>query len=261
MMPKNLIVLRASPDWTRFDIEATRPFLRRFNLPETLIIEFDALWRRHFRTDYRTIRAELKALALQTYQDVRGALLLRNEDWSEIVPSDGWVAFVDDDDWMSPALFESIPAPAPNADGALWGSLRLGRVFASGGNAEPIMQWRPHERIVYTNNYAVSSHAVKRFSRPSLFEHGDAQTLFDRADFAFTTIRKYLSCAVKHPCSTMSIIYLMSLESFRSDPRSEMSRFAESLEAVNLDNIEGWTRPPFRRFREIMSDALLPASG
>jgi hypothetical protein len=56
--------------------------------------------------------------------------------------SEGWVAFVDDDDWLSPGLFESLPAAPPGKEGARWGWLRLGRVFASNGYAEPIIQRR-----------------------------------------------------------------------------------------------------------------------
>src|SRR6202166_3388463 len=118
-MRKNLLILRASPDWNTFDIECSRGFLRSLRLPEDLVVEFAALWDKHFKVDYRGVRAQLKTLALQTYDEVRQASLLRHEEWDDTGQPDGRVAFVDDDDWMSPSLFESLPATTPT------GCLRL----------------------------------------------------------------------------------------------------------------------------------------
>jgi len=257
-MHEILLILRSSPDWTTFDLESSRHFLRSIGRPETLIIEFAALWSRHFKVDYRGVRAQLKTLALQTYNDVRHASLLRHEEWDGKAEPGGWVAFVDDDDWMCPALFESLPATTSDAEGARWGSLRLGRAFAANGYAGPIIQRRPLDRIVYTNNYAVTSGALRRLGREAFFEHGVAQRAFDQSGFALATCDNYLSCAVKHPCSTMSAEYLMSLDSFRSDPRREMSNFMKAVDAMRLDDTVEWLREPFARFREVMTDAVRP---
>ncbi len=257
-MKNNLLILRASPDWNAFDMESSRGFLRSLHLPEDLVIEFAALWGKHFKVDYRSVRAQIKTLALQTYGEVGQALLLRHEDWDGSGQPGGRVAFVDDDDWMSPGLFECLPATAPGEDGVRWGSLRLGRTFAPNGYAGPPIQRRPLDRIVYTNNYAVTAQALRRLGRAALFEHDAAQKSFDRPDFALVTSEKYLSCAVKHPCCTMSANYLMSLDDFRFDPRREMSAFMESLCAVPLDGMEQWLRKPFAQFRQVMADAVRP---
>ena len=257
-MPKNLLILRDSPDWSSFDIERSRDFLRSVGLPETLIVDFAALWRRCFRVEYRAIRAQLKIIALQTYKSVRQASLVRHEDWDRAEPAEGWIAFVDDDDWMSPGLFDSLPVPASGDDGVRWGSIRLGRVFKADGYAGPIVQLRPIDRVVYTNNYAVTRRALDCFGRTAFFDHGAAQKAFDRSDFALTESGGYLSCAVKHPCCTMSINYLMSLESFRSDPRREMANFMEAIDAVHVNGMDEWLREPFRRFREVMADGVGP---
>jgi hypothetical protein len=254
----NLLILRASPNWIDFNIENSRYFLRSLALPENLIIEFAALWSRHFKVDYRSVRAQLKTLALQTYNDVRGTLLVHHEDWDGKGLPGGRVAFVDDDDWMSPNLFEALPPVTPVEDGVRWGSLRLGRVFAANGYAEPIIQRRPLNRVVYTNNYAATSRGLHRLGRAAFFGHDAAQNAFDHSEFMLTTSEEYLSCAVKHPCCTMSANYLMSLESFRTDPCREMSDFMESLDAMGLEDVEEWLRKPFSRFREIMADALRP---
>ena len=257
-MQRNLLILRASPDWSTFDIERSRGFLRSLRLPEDLVIEFAALWDKHFKGDYRGVRAQLKTLALQTYDEVRQASLLRHEEGDGEGRPDGRVAFVDDDDWMSPGLFESLPATTSGEDGVRWGSLRVGRIFAPNGYAEAAIQRRPLNRIVYTNNYAVTAPALRRVGRAAFFEHDAAQESFDRPGFTLVTSEKYLSCAVKHPCCTMSANYLMSLDDFRSDPRREMSKFMESVYAMPLDAIEEWLKKPFAQFRQVMTDAVRP---
>jgi hypothetical protein len=257
-MQNNLLILRASPDWNSFDLECSRGFLKSLHLPEDLVIAFAALWEQHFKVDYRGVRAQLKTLALQTFAEVRQASLLRHEEWDGKGQPDGRVAFVDDDDWMSPSLFESLPATASGEDGVRWGSLRLGRIFAPNGYAEPPIQRRPLDRIVYTNNYAVTASALARLGPAAFFAHDAAQKSFDRADFKLITSEKYLSCAVKHPCCTMSANYLMSRDDFRSDPRREMSKFMESLYAMPPEGMDEWLRKPFAQFRQVMTDAVRP---
>jgi hypothetical protein len=257
-MQKNLLVLRASPDWISFDLERSRGFLKSLALPEDLIIAFAAVWDRHFKVDYRGVRAQLKAMALANYGAVRGASLVRHQDWDGSAPAGGRIAFVDDDDWMAPALFERLPAPAAGEDGIRWGSLRLGRVFAADGYAVPIIQRRPLDRVVYTNNYAVTPQSLHRFGRAALFEHDAAQKSFDRADFAGAVSQHYLSCAVKHPCCTMSVNYLMSQPSFRADPRREMTDFMAAVDAMRLTDMDAWLQEPFRQFHQVMADAVRP---
>jgi hypothetical protein len=257
-MQKNLLILRASPDWTTFDLERSRDFLKGLRLPEDLVIAFAALWDRHFKVDYRGVRAQLKAIALETYSAVRQASLVRHQDWDGSGPIEGRIAFVDDDDWMAPDLFERLPAPVSNEDGTRWGSLRLGRVFGPDGYAVPIIQRRPLDRIVYTNNYAVTPLVLRRLGRAALFEHDAAQRSFDRPDFVHAASQQYLSCAVKHPCCTMSVNYLMSQPSFRADPRREMTDFMAAIDAMRPDDMDEWLRKPFSQFRRVMEDALRP---
>jgi len=226
-----------------FDLEDSRGFLRSWDLPETLVIDFAELWDSHFRIDYRCARAQLKDLALRTYNDVRGALLICHEDWDAGRGCEGRVAFVDDDDWMSPKLFESLPAMTVAEDGVRWGSLRVGRVFSESGYSGAIIQRRPLDHVVYTNNYAVTSRALHRFGRAALFEHVNAQAAFNQSDFALSTSEEYLSCAVKHPCCTGSARFPMSMDRFRNDPRAEMSKFMDAVDVVRLEELPGWLEP------------------
>jgi hypothetical protein len=257
-MPNNLLILRASPDWTTFDIERSRDFLKGLRLPEDLIVEFAALWRRHFTVDYRDLRAQLKAIALKTYDAVRQASLVRHQEWDGSAPADSRIAFVDDDDWMAPDLFERLPAPVSGEDGIRWGSLRLGRVFGPDGYAVPVIQRRPLDHIVYTNNYAVTPLALRRLGRAALFEHDAGQRSFDRADFVLAASQLYLSCAVKHPCCTMSVNYLMSQPGFRADPRREMADFMAALDAMRPEDMDPWLWTPFSQLRRVMADAVRP---
>lgn len=240
-----------------FDIADSRVFLRNVGLPEDLVLEFAALWDRTFRLDYRTVRARLKALALETYGEVRGAILLPHDEWdSGAFNTPSYVAFVDDDDWMSPSTFECFPPPSGRVHGVRWGSLRFGRKFRENGFRGPIIQKRVTDRVIYTNNYAVTSHAIRRFGLSAVFEHTSAQNTFDNPDFGLLTSDMYLSCAVKHPCCTVSALYLMGLDSFRSDPDREMRQFIEALDVVSEESLSDWLRTPFRRFRKIMHETL-----
>ena len=49
----NFIVVRHSPDWLSFDPETSRAFCIKLNLPETLIIDFIAVWDAEVAVDYR----------------------------------------------------------------------------------------------------------------------------------------------------------------------------------------------------------------
>ncbi len=196
---------------------------------------------------------------MNTNKNIRQCTLLDHHNWDEsLIAATNWVAFVDDDDWMSPGLFESLPSPDLNEDGVKWGSLRLGRVFSPNGYDHPIIQRRPLNHVVYTNNYAVTGHALNRIGRLGLFDHGAAQLVFDRPDFVSSRSKEYLSCTVKHPCSTVCVEYLMSCEEFRSNPTLEMEKFLEAIGSARIDEMDAWLREPFARFREVMVDLIRP---
>jgi hypothetical protein len=52
----NYIVIRHSPDWLSFDLEASRAFCISVGAPETLIIGFVAVWDAMVGLDYRRSR-------------------------------------------------------------------------------------------------------------------------------------------------------------------------------------------------------------
>jgi hypothetical protein len=50
----------------------------------------------------------------------------------------------------------------------------------------------------------------------------------------------------------------MALDNFRVDPRRELSRFMEAVDAMQLEDSPMWLREPFTRFRQIMAEATQP---
>ena len=255
--PKAWVVLRASPDWLNLDMEQTRPFMKANGGPETLIIDFAALWDAHFAQDYRTVRHRLKELSFESYRAVQDAEFLAGSSIQDYGIAPPRVAFVDDDDWLSPALVRALPAPSPQEDGVRWGSLRLGRIFGESGYSQGIVQRRPLDGVIYTNNYAVNRDAISKRGLDKLFEHHQAQHAFDDVGFNSHAVSSYLSCAVKHPCCTLSARFLMKRPEFRAEPRREIDSFMKSL--FHFKPVEEvWLDPILEKFRSIMEEATRP---
>ncbi len=254
-MPRNLVALRQSPDWENFDLESSRTFLRRVGLDENLIIDFVAIWDVDFNIPYRAFRSLMKGLALRNHSLVRGA---EQADAYELDPN-GWdpadrVAFVDDDDWFSPALFEAVPNPI-SEDVIVWGNCRLGKAFSdpSSIDHQGIFNKRPIDGRIWTNNYAVSGKSVSTFGLPAITEHGGADVVF--ADRRSKQLRDdYLSCTVKHPCSTMFVKHYMRSPDFRRDPSRVVMGFVGEVMECQPDADLAWMAPDLEAFRTILAE-------
>jgi hypothetical protein len=253
----NLIVLRASPDWMRFDLDASRPWLRSVGLAEDLLTRFVPLWDTHFAVDYRSFRSAMKALSLETYRAVKDAALVEEGGVPGDLPAQAQIVFVDDDDWLSPDLFERVAIPA-NTDGLLWGSVRVGGVFpwTRTADLDRTVQKRPIGSRIYTNNYMVTAGAIARFGRDALFEHTDAQRLFRSGAFAAAISPLYLSAAVKHPCCTLSAKALIDDPDFLRDPRGHIAALIPTLVPPDYAPDLAWLAEPLARFRALLQTAL-----
>ena len=251
----NLIVLRHSPDWLTFDLEESWPFLRSAGIDEDLVIDFAALWDRSFRISYREVRAGTKKICLDTISQVTNASSIAQEQWDGRVEAGGRVAFVDDDDWFADDLFLRLPPLQVHEEGVRWGSIRLGRLFREHQGETPILQLRPLDRLVYTNNYAVTQWALDRRGPDKLIEHNDAQQVFDSPGFKLIPSSEYLSCAVKHPCSTLSARFLMKDENFRKNPRRELDSLLAAIDAIKIEDAHAWLKGPFGQFLKLFSEA------
>lgn len=227
---RDLIVLRPSPDWPRFDLNESRAFLAGVGFDPNLVVDFAAIWDRTFTRDYRWVREAVKQLSLTSYRAVAGA---------EIVPlaafdpaacgADDRILFADDDDWLAPDLFEQLPRGAE--DGYRWGSLRVGLDFDPTAPGAQVCATRPLNGIVYTNNYALSGQGLTGVGLGSVDEHTRAQQIFQQATFRVHDSARYLSCAVKHPCSTVAVRAQMGA-GFSEAPEQAVERFRQGLAAA-----------------------------
>ncbi|MFD1951262.1 hypothetical protein ACFSGX_10855 [Sphingomonas arantia] len=250
----NYVVLRASPDWATFDLEETRPFLRLHKLDENLVIDFARIWDATFRLSYRMVRARLKALTLVTIEAVHDATVLRYDafDAGAITAQDR-IIFHDDDDWLAPHVFEEL-ARLPQADGYRWGSIRIGLDFDLTAPGAGILALRPLSDIVYTNNYAVGGAAFLTRGREAMFEHSQAARAFAQPDMVVTDSSDYLSCAVKHPCSTLAAKWAMREPAFHRDPAAFVAPFVSRLRVAEPAGPSAWTAAPIAELRDIMDE-------
>ena len=258
-LSRNYIVLRNSPDWLSYDHDQSRSFCARFALPENTIIDFMSIWDAALDIDYCHFRHALKKISFANFKEVHRSIFLENREFRAIdLRPDDLVAFVDDDDWLSPELFIRLRDVSRMTDGAKWGSIRVGPVFSQSPQTTThgVFHARPIDRVLYTNNYAATGRALMRLGMESLFEHNHAQQQFDGGRYRPETVPEYLSGANKHPCSTMAILFLLNFEPFRADPRAEIARFAEALaQAVPQANMR-WINDPIQHARGLLNAAL-----
>jgi hypothetical protein len=266
----NYVVVRHSPDWLSFDPEASRAYCLSNRMPETLIIDFMAIWDAAVAIDYRRFRFRLKEIAQQTLVSVEGGRIIGDAAFRQLtlageVPPDALVVFIDDDDWLAPHLFSrlrELAVAGAGVDGFRWGSVRLGRDFKWTLDADanfalhPTVALRPiDQRTIYTNNYAVSGAALGRLGIDALCEDFDAHEQLDSGRFAPATVAQYLSCANKHPASTLAAYFLLGSENFRRDPRADIGRWSEGVMSVPLPVDLAWMEAPRQQLAALLADA------
>jgi len=265
----NFIVVRHSPDWLSFDPETSRAFCIKLNLPETLIIDFIAVWDAEVAVDYRRFRFRIKEIARQTLVNVEHARIisddvLRASALAGKVPPDALVVFVDDDDWLAPHLFARLrefSSVGAGVDGFRWGSVRLGRpgytldADANFASRPTVTLRQIDQRTIYTNGYAVNGTALRRLGVDALCECFDANAQYDAGRFAPATVAEYLSCANKHPAHTMAARALLGSEEYRRGLRTDIKRWAESIMAVPLPVDLPWMATPRDELVALLADA------
>lgn len=258
-MPRNYVVLRDSPDWLSYSDQQSRNFCARFALPENTIIDFMSIWDAALDVDYRHFRHIIKDAALANFGRVQGSIFFEHTDFRSIaLEPDDLVVFVDDDDWLAPDLFMRLREASDSHDGAKWGSVRVGPAFSQSPEtpAHSVVYARPIDQILYTNNYAVSGRALMRLGVDQLFEHNNAQKQFDAGTYGPKTVPQYLSVANKHPCSTMALLFSMSFEPFRRDPRGEISHFADALACSLVEPNMPWIAEPVTQLQRLLEAAV-----
>jgi hypothetical protein len=250
----DIIALRASPDWLHFDLSETRSFLRSIGFEDDLLDRFVALWDRHLAVDYRTFRHRLKTIALDTARQP-GTSLVEREALEAAEPTDR-VVFLDDDDWLAPGLFAHL-SPAQDGEGQRWSSIRIGLDYDVTAPGAAAIQCRPPSTVVYTNNYMVTGLALKRHGVEAVFEHYRAQAIFDRLDVTIVDHPQYLSCAVKHPCSTTAVHRLMGTPDFARDPKAIVADFAGKLATTPIPPEATWMTAPVASLIALLKEAAM----
>lgn len=256
-MGRNLVVLRQSPHWPTFDLENTRAFCAAVGLRETLILDFAARWNAVCAVDFLTYRHEMKSIALATLKAVSGSTFQTIDSLDvHALDDEDRIFFSDDDDWAAPDLFERLQGPG--GDGWIWRSAFVGKLFADtplekvGG---PVLQKRPASSIVYTNNYVVSGQALKRIGSDVMVEHYHAQAAMDDGRYRPSRCDDFLSAANKHLACTVFINVNMGAPDFVADMRAGVSRYADELSAVRLDDDLAWMVDPLARLVELNRQA------
>jgi hypothetical protein len=208
------------------------------------LIEF---WNLSLSLTYQDFRDRLQQVSLSNYRSVDNSLCLSAREFRGLtLDADDLVVFVDDDDWLAPDLFGRLRSSLDNSDGAKWGSVRIGVDFGSppGVHPEDVFLLRPVDRLIYTNNYAITGRALHRLGDDALFEHGAAQTACDHGSFRPVTLPAYLSVANKHPCCFMAAGPLLGSPHFMTEPRAALRQFAGALERVTPAPGLEWVTPP-----------------
>lgn len=249
---RDLIVLRPSPDWPRFDLAESRAFLAGVGFDPNLVMDFAGIWDRTFTRDYRWVREAVKQLSLRSYRAVAGAeLVLLAEFDPATCEAEDRILFADDDDWLAPELFAQLPRA--EHDGYRWGSLRVGLDFDPTAPGAQACARRPLGDIVYTNNYALSGRGLNHAGLGAVDEHTRAQQVFRQASFHVHDSARYLSCAVKHPCSTVAVRAEMGA-GFREAPVEALDRFWQALAAATAPLEGAWLAPYLDGLRAVFSE-------
>ncbi|MFS8039306.1 hypothetical protein ACI7BZ_20490 [Xanthobacter sp. AM11] len=259
-MGNRIVAVRYSPDWLGLTDDDTRRFLRRHGIDENLLVDFMALWDKAMKVDYRSFRHEIAKLSRQSFAAVRGAQVIPHESLRATRRAgDDLVVFVDDDDWLSPGLFEELEAACPRpVSGIWWGSIMVGPQHSSyeASQSAPIIELRPLKRVIYTNNYAVTGRALNWHGYNRLFEHYHADRRFGKFLWPPKTVAKYLSATSKHPCSTVSVQFFMAQPQFRADPRRHVERFADQLAQAPIPPAYDWLKAPVAQVEALVRRAL-----
>jgi hypothetical protein len=255
----NYIVLRASPDWLRFDLDESREFCGSRGMPEDLVVRYADRWQRTFGQDYREFRHEMKEIALASIAACRNCRFLTGRDQLKEPADEDLIVFMDDDDWLAPHLFEILRAGHTPHDGFLWGSIFLGKFLVDRPGlpvGSPALHLRALDDAVNTNNYAVTGRSLKRLTVPKVFEHRHAQRQLNAGDFAPQRISHYLSCANKHPCCTMWPLRNLQVPNFLDRLRETVSDYESALRAIEVSPDIRWIDPYLRQLRAVVAKCL-----
>lgn len=200
-----LVVQRQTVDWQSISLEAfreqSRGFCRLWSKPEDYVWRLRELWDETFGMTYLQTRALLKAQSEQQMQAVPGIQFVPYQQYTNIPSCNLPYLFVDDDDWVSPAIaVELVPQLPPQYTAVLWRAVNIG----SPQQESPMFVWGMNGRCM-TNNYALSGAWLRETGRLSEFiQHFDAMKAMATLP-PISQLDLTVTATNKSPCSSVSL--------------------------------------------------------
>ncbi len=200
-----LVVQRQTVDWQSISLDAfreqSRSFCRLWSKPEDYVWRLRELWDETYAMSYLQTRAALKTQSEQQVAGVSGVTFVPFQHYQNIALLDAPCLFVDDDDWISPAIAADLLPQLPfQYDALLWRAVNIG----SPQQEYPMFVWGMNGRCM-TNNYALNGRWLQQTGRLADFiQHFDAMkamaTLSQVPQLDLT-----ITATNKSPCSSVSL--------------------------------------------------------
>jgi hypothetical protein len=245
-MNRNWIVVRNSPDWLNFNLESSRGMMKRINLPETLIIDYAAIWDRVLPVSFREFRHELKQMSFRNFHTVENAVILSIANILDFAELDR-IVFTDDDDWFDPLLFRH----EANEAGLKWKSIRLGLGFSRAETE--VLTFRNDEQTIFTNNYLITGRSLHANGLDSLLEHYNASATFEAGKYKPLRSSVYLSCANKSLASVVAAMHLMTKDDFVGRPELTFEAYRQAIANVQVPFEYPWLKSILTEYQALVS--------
>lgn len=200
-----LVVQRQTVDWQSISLEAfreqSRDFCRLWSKPEDYVWRLRELWDDTFAMSYLETRAALKAQSERQVRAVPGIQFVPYERYTNIPTCDLPYLFIDDDDWVSPAIAaELVPQLPEHYIALLWRAVNIG----SPQQDYPMFVWGMNGRCM-TNNYALNGTWLRQTGRlPEFIQHFDAMKAMASLP-PMPQLDLTVTATNKSPCSSVSL--------------------------------------------------------
>lgn len=199
-----IVVQRQTLDWQAMTEAAFRPlsedFCRLWGKPTDYVFRLMQLWNATFAVDYFQTRAALKAIAAKNLAET-DAQVVPYQNYNNIPDANGFYVFLDDDDWVAPAIAAVLSTQSPEQhDALLWRTVSIG----SPQQEHPVFVWGLNGRCM-SNNYAASGVWLDHLRKINqVVQHAEAEKTL--ASFASVEqLDAALTASNKSPCSSVSL--------------------------------------------------------
>ena len=199
-----VIVQRQTLDWETMSLSEferqSKSFCRLWGKPDDYIFNIVTLWSNTFGFSYFQVRAALKKIALCSIEKADGVVFVPYADYQNIPRLNLPYIFIDDDDWVSPEISQTLDNVVLPYDALLWRTVSVG----SPNQEYPVFVWGLNGRCM-TNNYAVNGNLLgDQYQLADVIQHSNAvETL--KALESVIELDVALTATNKSPCSSVSL--------------------------------------------------------